>query len=317
MQWLSGLNFINKHSAYLLIAACLAGFAMPEASNALLPKLPVVLFFLMFFTLLGMNQPKLLKVLAWPMVWRYAVFHTLGMSILFVGTAFLLGLRGENLLALAGVTATGALFGTPAIVRSIGVAHRENETPAPMVAMALTIASTILMPVVLLVNLWLCASTATGAIELDWALYGERLLIFIAGPMLLSFIVHSLFDEGTLHRVHAPLSKVTIVLLACFPFGLVGAFREYVNRDWSHGVLFLFGAVFVCFALFAFMLWWYRASPMALRVSAAVASGGRNVLLTHTVAGVFLGSAFLPLIGAMQLPVYALPLVVRWWMGRK
>ncbi|WP_439438015.1 hypothetical protein [Salinivibrio costicola] len=46
----------------------------------------------------------------------------------------------------------------------------------------------------------------------------------------------------------------------------------------------------------------------------AVTAVNRNVLLTYTVAGVALGPVFLPLIGAIQLPIYLQPLLVRWAM---
>lgn len=299
------LNYINRHSAVFMILACLLGFAWPEAANAVLKHLPQVLFFLMFLTLLGIPQPKLLRMLSQSNVWRYALLHTFGMTIVFVGLAYLFGVRGDVLLALAATMATGALFGTPAIVRSIGF--------SPLYAMALTIASTLVMPVVLFINLWLFQ---TGDVHLDWVLYSERLLIFIVGPMLMSALVHRLFSEHVLHRVHQQLSKVTIILVMAFPFGLVGAYRHFVDVNPVHGAFLLLIGVLVCFGLFVLNFWLYRKSPIEHTISAAVASGGRNVLLTYTIAAPFVGSEFMLLVGAMQLPIYMMPLLTRWWMRR-
>ncbi len=299
------LNYINRHSAVFMVLACLFGFAWPDAANAVLAHLPQVLFALMFFTLLGIPQPKLLRMLSQLEVWRYALLHSFGMTLVFVGAGYLLGIRGDLLLALAAMMATGALFGTPAIVRSIGF--------SPLYAMALTIASTVVMPAILFINLWLFQ---TGAVHLDLVLYSKRLLIFIAGPMVMSAVVHKLFSEHVLHHVHQQLSKITIILVMAFPFGLVGAYRHFFDVNPAHGVFLLLMGALVCFGLFALNFWIYRKAPIEHAISAAVASGGRNVLLTYTIAASFVGSEFMLLVGAMQLPIYMLPLLARWWIRR-
>ena len=297
------LNYINRHSAVFMVLAYLLGFAWPDASNAVLAYLPQVLFALMFFTLLGISQPKLLQLLSQMGVWRYALLHSFGMTLVFVGLAYLLGIRGDVLLALAAMTATGALFGTSAIVRSIGF--------NPLYAMAVTITSTLLMPIILFINLWLFQ---TGDVQLDLVLYSKRLLIFIISPMVMSAVVHKLFSEQALQRVHQQLSKITIILVMAFPFGLVGAYRHFCDANPVHGVFLLLMAALLCFGLFALNFWIYRKESIEHAISAAVASAGRNALLTYTIAGPFVGSEFMLLLGAMQLPIYMLPLLSRWWI---
>ena len=130
-----------------MILATILGFLMPEFADVVLPYLPMVLFFLMFFTLMAINQHTLVRTLSQPSVWLYALIHTVGMSVLGIGVCYALGIRDDLLLAVAAIMATGSLFATPAIVRSIGF--------EPLYAMALTIATTLLMPVVLYINLWL------------------------------------------------------------------------------------------------------------------------------------------------------------------
>ena len=63
------LNFISHHSAFFMILATILGFLMPEFADVVLPYLPMVLFFLMFFALLGMNQKQLILQLARAPVW--------------------------------------------------------------------------------------------------------------------------------------------------------------------------------------------------------------------------------------------------------
>ena len=297
------LNFISRHSAFFMILSTVMGFLLPSWANVVLPYLPMVLFFLMFFTLMAINQHALIRMLSQPSVWLYAALHTIGMSVLFIGVCYALGIRGDLLLAVAAIMATGSLFGTPAIVRSIGF--------EPLYAMALTIASTLMMPIVLFANLWLFQ---TGSVSLDMVLYVKRLLIFIAGPMVISALVHRWVAQAVLLKVHQQLSKVTILLVMSFPLGLIGQYRAVFDADPMHALALLVFAMAMVTVLFWLNFYLYRKSPIEHRISAAVASGGRNVLLTLTIAAPFLGTQYLPLIGAMQFPIYTLPLISRAWM---
>ncbi|WP_338090360.1 hypothetical protein [Photobacterium swingsii] len=72
------LAFISKHSSLLLMLAAVFGFLLPNASKALFPYLPFILFFLMLFTLLGIQQQILIKKLAERQIWGYAFFHAAG-----------------------------------------------------------------------------------------------------------------------------------------------------------------------------------------------------------------------------------------------
>ena len=55
------LKFIARHSTIFMPFCALIGFLFPQLSNAVLPFLPQVLFFLMFFTLLGIDQKAFVK----------------------------------------------------------------------------------------------------------------------------------------------------------------------------------------------------------------------------------------------------------------
>jgi len=82
------LNFISHHSAFFMILATIVGFLFPNLADVVLPYLPMVLFFLMFFTLMAINQHQLIRALMQASVWLYAVLHTVGMSVLFIGVCY-------------------------------------------------------------------------------------------------------------------------------------------------------------------------------------------------------------------------------------
>lgn len=295
------LSFISKHSSVLLIVATLTGFFWPEASLAVFPVLPYVLFFLMLFTLLGIEQKALLKVLKEKNCWIYTLLHSVVMTVISCSLAVLFGASDSLLVSIAAVSATGSLFATPAIARSIGL--------NALTAMAMTITTTLLMPVVLYVNLLIFQN---DEFSLDITSYLIRLVVFIACPMAFSALVYHFVPRPTLTRVHGKLSQVTIILVFTFPFGLVGPLREAFDSSPSLAINYIFISFCLCFLFFISCIFVYLRQGKDVALLAAITSSNRNVLLTFTVAGTYLGPDFLILLGALQIPTYALPLFVRW-----
>ncbi|KLV03329.1 membrane protein [Photobacterium aquae] len=295
------LSMITRHSSSLLIASAFAGFMLPNAAAAMFPFLPYILFFLMLFTLLGIDQKTLIKRLATTQVWGFALFHSAGMTLISCSIATLLGSSDTMLLAVAGVAATGSLFATPAIARSIGLDALE--------AMAMTIATTLLMPAIIYVNLWLFSD---DSFALDVHSYAIRLVVFIVSPMLLSACVYRLVPAETLKRVHGKLAHITILLVFAFPFGLIEPFRKIFDQSAFDALQYFGIGLILCGMFFLTGLICYAKQGKQAALLAAITTGNRNVLLTFTIAGTYLGPDFLILLGAIQPTTYAFPLFVRW-----
>ena len=295
------LSFLAKHSSVLLIVATLLGFLWPEASHAVFPTLPYVLFFLMLFTLVGIEQTSLLKALKQKQCWVYALLHSVGMTIIAASLAIAFNASEPLLIAIVAVTATGSLFATPAIARSVGL--------DALSAMAMTIATTLMMPLVLYINLLIFQS---DGFTLDMASYSLRLLIFIVCPMAFSALVYRFVPRQTLKRVHGKLSHLTIILVFAFPFGLIGPFRDIFDTSPTLAGQYLAIATGLCFLFFIALAALYFRQGKDTALITAITSANRNVLLTFTVAGSYLGPDFLILLGALQMPTYALPLFIRW-----
>ena len=295
------LSFLAKYSSILLIVATLLGFLWPEASHAVFPSLPYVLFFLMLFTLVGIEQSSLLKVLRQKQCWVYSFLHSIGMTVIAATLAIAFDASESLLIAIVAVTATGSLFATPAIARSVGL--------DALSAMAMTIATTLMMPLVLYVNLLIFQS---DGFTLDMANYSLRLLIFIVCPMAFSALVYRLVPRQTLTRVHGKLSQLTIILVFAFPFGLIGPYRDIFDASPTLAGQYLAIAISLCFLFFIVCAALYFRQGRNTALLTAITSANRNVLLTFTVAGSYLGPDFLILLGALQIPTYALPLFIRW-----
>ena len=140
------IGFIARHSTIFMPLFGWLDLYFPDLSHFVL-GLPQILFFLMFFTLLGIDQTQLIRRMTTQYVWGFAIFQSALMSLAITLIAYLLGVRGDLLLAIAGLSATAPLFGTGAIVNAVGF--------DALLAMAKTITATLVMPVSLLVILWL------------------------------------------------------------------------------------------------------------------------------------------------------------------
>ncbi len=290
------LKFIAKHSTIFMPLLCVIGMIFPDVSNAVLRYLPQILFFLMFFTLLGINQKLLVKRLFHSSVWIFAFFQCTVICMFVTILAYMLGARGDLLLAISAIGATAPLFGSGAIVNAVGF--------DALSAMAKTILATLLMPLSLLLVLWLLASD--GA-TLDLALYIQRLVIYIALPIMLAVLARYVIPASTLQVWYPKVAQFNVLLLLTFPLGLMGAFRQTFDNSPMQALSFLAIAFALAFIFYFGAYVVYRKQGYEPAIIASLVCGGRNTLLTYTIAMPFLGTAFLPLIGALQFPMFCLP----------
>ena len=294
------LFFINKHSAILLMLAGIIGFSFPSISRIVFPALPYILFFLMLFTLLGIKQELLIRKLLSKSVWSYALFHSFGLTLFAAIMLYLFNISTPLFIAITAVTATGTLFATPAIAKTLGfdVLH----------AMALTIASTLMMPIVLFFNLTFLQS---DVVNLDFGSYIQRLTIFIIGPMALSAFCYKMINPKLLHKIHQKISKLTVLLIFAFPLGLVAPLREMFERSLQEGISYLLLGCLLCGLFFGITYLTYYKKNQQAKTLYAITATNRNVLLTYTIASSYLGFEYLALMAAIQIPTYALPVLLK------
>lgn len=299
------LRFIARHSTLIMPLCAVVGFVLPDLSNAVLAYLPEVLFFLMFFTLLGIDQYALLKRIVTKYVWGFAVLQSAGMSLALVLISYALGVRSDLLLAIAGLGATAPLFGSGALVNAVGFDAQ--------LAMAKTIAATLVMPCTFLGVLWLLGDKDA---HLDLATYIKRLVIYIIMPMVLAVAARRFIAPDVLSRYYPKVAQFNILLLLLFPLGLMAGFRETFDQDiWQALSLLALSSVLALFFYFsAYFI--YRRFGYENAIVAAIVCGGRNVLLAYTITVPFMGALFLPLLGAFQLPAFCLPMLGKYMVKR-
>lgn len=299
------LRFIARHSTLIMPLCAVVGFIFPDLSNVVLAYLPEVLFFLMFFTLLGIDQYALLKRIATSYVWGFAVLQSASMSLILVLISYALGVRGDLLLAIAGLGATAPLFGSGALVNAVGFDAQ--------LAMAKTIAATLVMPCTLLGVLWLLGDKNA---HLDLVTYVQRLVVYIIMPMVLAVLARRFIAPAVLSRYYPKIGQFNILLLLLFPLGLMAGFREtFDHNPWQAFSLLMLSSVLALFFYFS-AYFVYRRFGYENAIVAAIVCGGRNVLLAYTITVPFMGTLFLPLLGAFQLPAFCLPLLGKYMVER-
>lgn len=297
------LRLLARYTTILMPVCSILGLLLPNWSNALLPWLDEILFFLMFFTLLGIEQRDLLKKIFVPSVWGFALVQNVILCLLLASVAYLLGIRGDLLLAITAFGATAPLFGSGAIVNAMGF--------DALLAMAKTIVATLVMPITLLGVLWLLAGE--GA-YIDIGEYFKRLIIYIICPIALSVFVRRVVPKKSLRTYYPKVAQFNVLLVLAFPFGLMGGFRQTLDTNLGLALQLLLIAVLMVLGIFVVTYLLYQNLNSGLHseyegnqraIITATISAGRNVLLTYVIAMPFLGSMYLPLIGALQLPMFS------------
>lgn len=299
------LKTIAQYSTIIMPLCAIVGFIFPDLSNLVLEYLPQTLFFLMFFTLLGIDQKQLVKRIGTGYVWGFACFQTIGITLIITGVAYAVGVRGDLLLAIAGLGAIAPLFGSGAVVNAVGF--------DALLAMAKTISATLIMPLALLLVLWVLGDKNA---HLDFALYFKRLLIYIVTPMTLAVVARRVIPRDTLVRYYEKIRPFNIILLMLFPLGMMGGFRQTFDTD-MHQALMLLGLSLGLAMFFYFLAYFiYRRFGYENAIISALVCSGRNVLLAYIITTPFMGALFLPLIGAYQLPAFCLPLLGKYMVKR-
>lgn len=299
------LKFIARHSTIIMPLCCILGFIFPQISRAVFPYLPQILFFLMFFTLLGIDQKQLLKRLTTPLVWGFSVLQTIGLNIIICSLAYAVGIRGDLLLAIAILGATAPLFGSGALVNAVGF--------DALLAMAKTIAATLLMPMTILIVLWVLGEKNAN---INLIAYLERLIIYIALPMILAILVRRCVPSTILAKYYLKIAPFNVLLLIMFPLGLIGSFREFFNQDMVQALSLLGLSMMIALIFYFGAYWSFKRYGQDVAIISALTCTGRNTMLAYIIATPFLGSVYLPLIGAFQLPIFIVPLIGK-YMARQ
>lgn len=299
------LKFIARHGTIIMPLCCLLGFLVPSLSHAVFPYLPQVLFFLMFFTLLGIDQKQLIQRLSTPLVWGFSILQTVILCVISTAIAYAVGIRDDLLLAISILGATAPLFGSGALVNAVGF--------DALLAMAKTIASTLIMPLTILAVLMVVGDPNAS---LNMTAYMERLVIYIILPMILAIVLRKLIPTGILAKYYLKIAPFNIVLLMMFPLGLIGGFRDLFDQNMVQALTLLAISMVIALIFYFGAYLTYRRYGQDVGIIAALTCTGRNTMLAYIIATPFLGTMFLPLIGAFQLPIFIVPILGK-YMARQ
>ena len=288
-------------TSLLLAVAITLGLLFPALAALARPLLLPAIFLLLLLPLLQMETGVLRGALGRPwMAIGIAAWLTLAMPWLAWFAIRLLDLPALLLLPLLVTACAGSIFSAPAFCRLLGL-----DDALALVAM---LASTLLMPVALLVY---GAMLLPQQFDLDLGEYLWRLAVFIVAPFLLAAVGRRLAGRERMRRVRQKLSGATVAVLVVFGLAIMDGVSAHALAFPREVVAYLLAAF--GFNLAAQLLTALVFLPAGARVAATAAllAGYRNLGLVVGITAGMLDERFLIFVGIWQIPMYVLPLLMQ------
>ena len=175
-------------------------------------------------------------------------------------------------------------------------------------AMIVTVLATMLLPLTLTAAVALLLPGSGVAVDL--ASFFVRVLVVVAVPFVLAWLVRRIAGTERLGRNDALLAGINVVLLLIFAISVMDGVtaRLFVDPAGILGLLLLACVVGFAAHVAAWLL--YRRAGAEAALSAALLSGNRNVGLMLAVTAGSAGTAFDLYVGIAQIPMYFAPLLL-------
>lgn len=295
------LEWLGRHARWALPAGVFVGIVVPPLAALLRPTLTLAVIGTLTAALLRLDWKRVARMAAAPRLALSMVAGLLVLSPLLGWAAWRGGLVSAEVgqilvLQLAappiGSAAAFALF--------LGIDGA--------LAMIVTVLATLLLPLTLTLTVALLLPGSGVAVDLG--AFFVRVVVVVAGPFVLAWLVRRLVGVPRLARNDALLAGVNVVLLLVFAVAVMdGVTARFLIDPGSILGLLLLACVIGLLAHVAGWLLFHRAGP-ASALSAALLSGNRNMGLMLAVTGGSAGMAFDLYVGVAQIPMYFAPLLL-------
>ena len=182
-------------------------------------------------------------------------------------------------------------------------------------ALVVSVLSLLLLPLTLTVLMALFLSTS---LEIGLVGFFVRACAMIGIPFVIAWVVRKCFSARRLRSVAGPINGLNVLLLVVFAIGVMdGVYAEFVSSPASAMQLFV-TAWIMAFVLHGCGYLTFIRCGQHEAMSAAVASGNRNLGIMFAVTAAMTSRDFALYVGIAQIPMYFVPLlmapIVRRWM---
>jgi BASS family bile acid:Na+ symporter len=306
----AGLSFLGRHGTHAVAISILLGMALPPLGALIRPIFPQTVFVLLCLAFLRVDPAALRVQLARPALLIAAAAWTM-LVVPVLGGLAMAGFRlGEDspglLLALMLNLVAPPIFASPALAALMGL----NAAITLALLLACTAATPFVAPA-------LVAVFVGPAVTFSPLALGVRLVLMLAGAACVAMAVRAVMGRPWVERQAVRIDGLNVVALFLFAVALMG---DVLGNTLAHplyvlGLLALGSAI--TFGLSALTALVFRSAGLHTALPLAHAAGSRNTGLMLAAAAGLVPELVWLYVALLQIPIYALPLIVKPWMRRR
>ncbi len=299
MRWL--LAWLGHWARWALPLGVFTGIALPQLASFARPALTAAVIGTLTVTILRLDWQRLAAAVAAPgqslllTGWQLVcspLLVWLGCRLLDAPPALCLILLLQAAAPPIGSAAAFALF--------VGI-----DGSLTLVS---TVLSTLLLPLTLTVLMALL--TDTGGVTVDLGGFFVRVLMLVAAPFALAWLIRRLAGPVRLQREAPALGGLNVLLLVIFAVAVMDGVTATLLAEPATVATLLSIAVLMGVLLHLLPLVLFRRAGREAALGAALASGNRNMGLMLAVTGAAGGPSFALYVGLAQIPMYFAPLLL-------
>jgi BASS family bile acid:Na+ symporter len=300
----AGLAWLGRHGANAVAISILLGIALPPLGALIRPFFPETVFLLLCLAFLRVDPVALRAQFARPWLLLAAATWTMLVVPVVVGVsldAFGLFDRSPGLLlALMLNVVAPPIFSSPALAVLMGL----NAAVTLALLLTCVAATPFLAPA-------LVALFAGSAVTFSPVALGLRLVLMLAGAACVGVAVRSIAGKAWVDRQAERIDGLNVVVLFLFAVALMGdvAANTIAHPLFVLGLLALSTAV--TFGLSGLTLLLFARAGWRSALPLAHAAGSRNTGLMLAAAAGAVPELVWLYVALIQIPIYALPLIVK------
>ena len=305
----ASLAWLGRRGTIAVAISILLGIALPPVGALIRPFFAETVFLLLCLAFLRVDPAALRAQLLRPRLLIAAAVWTMLVVPVLVGAGLLaLDLANHSpalLLALMLNVVAPPIFASPALAALMGL----NAAVTLALLLACIAATPFLAPALVAVFVGLAVTFSPFAL-------GIRLVLMLAGAACTATAIRAVMGKPWVERQAERIDGLSVIVLFAFALALMGdVLGSTIERPMLVlGVLALTTAV--TFGLSGLTALVFLRSGLHTALPLAHAAGSRNTGLMLAAAAGLVPELVWLYVAIIQIPIYALPLMVRPWMRR-
>lgn len=298
------LAWLGRHGTNAVAISILLGIALPPLGALIRPFFPETVFLLLCLAFLRVDPRALRAQFAKPRLLVAAAVWTMLVVPVLAGLVFnAIDLGGRSpalLLALTLNVVAPPIFSSPALAALMGL----NAAVTLALLLTCVAATPFLAPA--LVAVFVGPAVTFSPLEL-----GLRLVLMLAGAACVAIAVRSFAGKEWVERQSGRIDGLNVVVLFLFAVALMGDVTANAIADPLYVLGLLALSTAVTFGLSAATALIFAHSGRHTALPLAHAAGSRNTGLMLAAAAGHVPELVWLYVALIQIPIYALPLIMR------